>query len=79
MADIDLLRERMVSSGMTVTSIAKRAGMLRETLYNRLDPNADFKASEIAALTRVLKLSKSDRDRIFFPHKGELNSQKENL
>ena len=79
MADVDLLKEKMISSGMTVTSIAKQAGILRETLYNRLNSNADFKASEITALTKVLKLSKCDRDRIFFSHHSDFNSPKEYL
>lgn len=77
MTDIDLLREKMGLSGMTVTSIARQAGMLRETLYNRLNSDADFKASEIAALTKVLRLSKTERDKIFFSQNSEFNSRKE--
>ena len=50
---------------MTITSVAKKIGITRETLYNRLD-NGDFKASEIVAITNVLSLTKKERDDIFF-------------
>jgi len=40
--------------------------MLRETLYNRLNQESEFKASEIAALTLALHLTKEERDAIFF-------------
>ena len=65
MANADLLREKIDSSGMTYTFIARQCGISRETLYNRLE-KPDFKASEIIALTRVLRLTKTERDKIFF-------------
>ena len=65
MANADLLREKIDNSGMTYTFIAKQCGISRETLYNRLE-KPDFKASEIIALTRVLRLTKPERDKIFF-------------
>lgn len=65
MPNIELLKEYIDDSGMTKTAIADKAGMLRETLYNRLDGRGQFTASEIVGLTNALKLSKSERDKIF--------------
>ncbi len=65
MMDIKLLKEKIENSGMTITSISEKAGISRETLYNRMK-KPDFKASEISALTEVLHLEKEERDVIFF-------------
>lgn len=74
--NMKLLKEKMNDSGLTITLIAKRSGILRETLYNRLNGIGEFKASEITSLTKVLKLSKKDREQIFFANNSELNSTK---
>lgn len=65
MANIKLLRAAIKESGMTVTAIASKAGIIRETLYNRMAGTGDFTASEIVALSSVLGLTKSERDQIF--------------
>lgn len=66
MANIELLKEKMSDSGMTVSAIADKSGILRETLYNRMK-SGNFYASEIVALTRTLRLSRNERDEIFLP------------
>lgn len=65
LVNIDLLRRKFEDSGMTITAIAKKSGILRETLYNRMNGIGEFTASEITSLTRVLGLTKTDRDKIF--------------
>ena len=65
MPNIGLLREKIDKSGLKVTSISEKTGILRETLYNRLNGNGEFKASEIVSLTKVLNLTKEERDKIF--------------
>ena len=65
MVNIELLKEHIQESGMTMTSIAKKTGILRETLYNRLNGVGQFSAIEIVALTKCLHLSKSERDDMF--------------
>ncbi len=77
MANLELLRKRIRDSGMTVTSVTKKAGICRETFYNRLQGRGEFRASEIHALSDVLKLSGKEIDVIFFKTEGELKSQKE--
>lgn len=66
MVDFEMLRNRIEDSGMTVTSISKKSGILRETLYNRMKGRGEFTASEIVALARTLCLTNEERDKIFF-------------
>ena len=51
---------------MTVSAIADKSGILRETLYNRMK-TGNFYASEIVALTNTLRLTRKERDDIFLP------------
>ena len=60
------LREAIEESGKSMTRIAKDSGILRETLYNRLNGVGEFTASEIVGLTKCLRLTKKQRDDIFF-------------
>lgn len=65
MANFDLLNKKINDSGMTIVAIVSKCGISRETFYNRLNGNGEFKASEIVALTRTLHLTKAERDEIF--------------
>lgn len=65
MADINMLRDVIKESGMTIVAISEKSGICRQTLYNRMDGVGEFTASEIVGLTRALKLKKSVRDKIF--------------
>lgn len=65
MTDIIRLKKIIEDSGMTMTAIAKKAGMARETLYNRLNGIGEFTASEIVGLSCALRLTKYQRDEIF--------------
>lgn len=69
MADIELLKKKIADSGMTVKAISEKSGILRETFYNRLKGSGEFTASEIVALTKTLRLSKSERNKIFLNEK----------
>ena len=73
MTDIAALKECIKKSGYSMVFVAKRTGILRETMYNRLK-TGDFKLSEIQALSHVLNLSRDERDKIFFTIESELNS-----
>ena len=66
MADIEALKDKIRDSGMKMTSIAEKSGIVRETLYNRLAGVGDFTATEIVGLTDTLRLSKAEREQIFF-------------
>ena len=64
--DIALLKKKMDESGMTMVAISAKSGILRETLYNRMNGKGEFLASEIVGLTKALNLSKTEREKIFF-------------
>lgn len=65
MPDINMLKDKITDSGMTVKAVAEKSGILRETLYNRLKGVGEFTASEIVSLSNVLNLSQTERDDIF--------------
>ena len=77
MVDFELLNKKIKKSGMTVVAIAEKSGILRETLYNKLNGSSDFKASEILKLSNTLGLSADERNDIFFAQDSELNSLKQ--
>lgn len=66
MVNLEALKNRVEDSGMSMTAIAEKSGILRETLYNRLGGKGEFKASEILSLSEVLHLSDCERNTIFF-------------
>lgn len=74
MTDLEMLKKKIEESGMTMIAISKKTGIVREILYNRLKGKGEFNASEIAVLTKVLCMSKMERDAIFFGEKVEYNA-----
>ncbi len=60
MVDLKLLKEKISNSGLKMKEIK------RETLYNRLLGKGEFTASEIVSMTNALKLTKDEREKIFF-------------
>lgn len=66
MVDLDALRTAMDDSGMTIKAIAQKAGISRETLYNKLSGNSEFTVSDIEGLSDTLHLSVGQRNAIFF-------------
>ena len=71
MVDMEALTSKIKNSGMSFKAVAENSGMLRETLYNRLNGLGEFKASEISALQTTLHLTTKERDDIFL--KREVN------
>ena len=65
MVNTEKLKGIIKESGMAMTAIAAKSGIVRETLYNRLNGIGEFTASEITGLTQTLHLSRSERDDIF--------------
>lgn len=65
MVDVELLKQYIDTSGVSVTHIATAAGMSRETFYKRL-ANPTFRVSEVQSISETLHLSKDDFMRIFF-------------
>ena len=71
MVNIELLKNVIDDSGMTMVAISEKSGIKRETLYQRLKGSGEFTASEIVGLVNALKLNKSQREAIFFSGKVE--------
>lgn len=74
MQGIELLKSKIIDSGMTVKAVSTKSGIVRETLYNRLNGKGEFTAKEIVGLTSALNLSTEDRENIFFAKKVERKS-----
>ena len=74
MIDIELLKDFVSDSGITMTSLSRKAGISRETLYNRLNGIGEFTASEIVGISDALRLTNIERDSIFFANKVESNA-----
>lgn len=71
MANMDLLRKKIDSSGISISHISRQMGISRETVYNKLN-SGDFKVSEAVTLAHILKLSKKDIEQIFFTTNSDL-------
>lgn len=65
MPNIELLKEKISDSGMTIKAITEKSGMDRVTFYNRLKGVGEFTASEIVGLSDTLRLTNAEREDIF--------------
>lgn len=70
MVDMERLKSEIEDSGMTMTAIAEKSGILRETLYNRFKGIGEFTASEIVGLSKTLHFSAADVRKIFLKEEG---------
>ena len=77
MPNIELLKEKISDSGITMVALSRKSGIVRETLYNRLAGVGEFTASEIVGLSDALKLTKAEREVIFFD-KGLIKLNRKN-
>ena len=66
MTDTNLLKAKISESGKTMTFIARKLGISRESLYLKINNSHEFKASEIETLKNELSLTNKERDAIFF-------------
>lgn len=73
MVSIEKLKEAIHESGITITALAKKSGIERYTLYNRLNGVGEFTASEISGISMALRLTKDEREAIFFAGEVEYN------
>lgn len=71
MTDTDKLNDAILESGIKIVAIAGKLGISREGFYKKLNNETEFKASEIAAMQRILALTNRRRDEIFFAQKVE--------
>lgn len=62
----DKIKKLIDDRGITIKYLAEKANISTGTLYNRMNNIGDFRASEITNITNVLRLSRDERDEIFF-------------
>lgn len=66
MTDTQALRKAISEAGVSIAFLAKKAGITRESFYQKTKNDTEFKASEIAAVSAALHLTNEQRDSIFF-------------
>lgn len=66
MVDEEKLYQAMKGLGMKRRAIASEIGISENILYNKLYGMSEFKAGEIMKLSKLLGLTRDQRDEIFF-------------
>lgn len=66
MTNTEELQKCISVSGISITFLAKQLGISREGFYNKLNGITEFKASEIAKIAQLLRLTDAERNFIFF-------------
>lgn len=62
----EMLKDTIADSGITITAIASKMGISRQSLYSKIERKTDFSVSEISKLSAILNLDVQQRDCIFF-------------
>lgn len=66
MKGMELLRKKIDHAGFKLTYVAERLNLTYQGFKKKLDGDTEFKASEIAVLKDLLKLSDAEVQSIFF-------------
>ena len=66
MTNTDLLKEKLRESGYKLLHVAAACGITYAGFLKKLNNETEFKASEIVALKKTLRLTNAERDAIFF-------------
>lgn len=66
MTNTNMLEIALIKSKITKKELASSLGISIQTLYNKLNNEAEFKASEITKATEILNLNRTEREAIFF-------------
>ncbi len=65
MTNTFLLKQAIEDSGIKNYIIAEKLGISRAALALKVSGENEFKASEVAQMTRILGLTNDERDKIF--------------
>ena len=71
MTDVIELEYALKKAKMTKKAFAIALGISLQTLYNKLNNSAEFKASEILKACEILGLKNSEKEKIFFANDGD--------
>lgn len=66
MTNTALLKSKIKERGVSITALARLCGVSRETLHSRIAGESEFKGTEIHTITVALRLTRDERDEIFF-------------
>ena len=66
MTDLNLLKKTIKNRGYMLSYIAAKLDVCRQTLYSRLKGRSEFTDEEIETLVRVLRLTREERNKIFW-------------
>lgn len=66
MVDHEALQARVKESGIPISFIARKMGVTRPTLVNKLKGKTDFTAADIISISETLRLTRDERDALFF-------------
>lgn len=66
MTNTSLLKDYIEKSGYKRTFIASRLGITAYSLAMKVNNESEFKASEMTAISELLKIDAKTRDAIFF-------------
>lgn len=72
MTDTEKLKDAIDKSGIKLDAILNATGIKSyATLRGRINNETEFTASEICAITELLRITPDQRDAIFFARKAE--------
>lgn len=67
--NLNYLNDRIALSRIPITAIAEQLGVSRQTLYNKINGEREFKTSEITKLCEILRLTDEEKRLVFFADK----------
>ncbi len=62
----NLLKAKLLEKGVSVLEICRSIGICEATFYRKMARGGDFSRFEIKRITEMLKLTATERDKIFF-------------
>jgi DNA-binding phage protein len=65
MINIEALKECINDSGMTVVAFCDKAGLKKQTFYNRLKNTDNFTVAEVDGMANALRMNARQKKRIF--------------
>lgn len=72
--NLDLLKAKIDEIGISITAIAEKMSLSRQSFYLKLNGLREFKASEMNKLSDILRLTNDERAFIFFNDKVDKNA-----
>lgn len=62
----NLLKAKIIEKNISVIELCNELGICEATFYRKLSRNGDFSRFEIKQISKALKLTRDERDKIFF-------------